>query len=178
MKIKALVPFSNGTISMEQYEVREVADSLGNELISAGIAVEIGGGGLPPVTASDAGKVLAVDNSGVWGAQEPIGKKFIVTLTPTALDLSGVADKTLNEVYDAYQAGMEIVAHIPYSGATVEAKLLQVIETGSYFPFFYWIAIETIQDKLMIFYNATSEDDPNPTQFNYSTLIYTLTPAT
>ena len=45
MKIKALVPFSNGTISMEQYEVREVTDTLGNQLIEAGVAIEIGGGG-------------------------------------------------------------------------------------------------------------------------------------
>lgn len=45
MKIKALVPFSNGTISMEQYEVREVTDTLGNQLIAAGVAIEIGGGG-------------------------------------------------------------------------------------------------------------------------------------
>ena len=57
MKIKALVPFSNGTISMEQYEVREVEDSLGNELISAGVAVEIGGGG-------SGGGVLVVHQSG------------------------------------------------------------------------------------------------------------------
>lgn len=44
MKIKALVQFSNGTISMEQYEVREVTDTLGNQLIAAGVAIEIGGG--------------------------------------------------------------------------------------------------------------------------------------
>ena len=44
MKIKALVPFSNGTLSMEQYQVAEVADTLGNQLIAAGVAIEIGGG--------------------------------------------------------------------------------------------------------------------------------------
>lgn len=57
MKIKALVPFSNGTISMEQYEVREVTDSLGNELISAGVAVEIGGG-------SGGGVLVVTDTDG------------------------------------------------------------------------------------------------------------------
>lgn len=45
MKIKALVPFSNGTLSMEQYQVAEVTDTLGNQLIAAGVAIEIGGGG-------------------------------------------------------------------------------------------------------------------------------------
>lgn len=45
MKIKALVPFSNGTLSMEQYQVAEVTDTLGNQLIEAGVAIEIGGGG-------------------------------------------------------------------------------------------------------------------------------------
>ena len=44
MKIKALVPFSNGTLSMEQYQVAEVTDTLGNQLIAAGVAIEIGGG--------------------------------------------------------------------------------------------------------------------------------------
>ncbi len=44
MKIKALVPFSNGTISMEQYEVKEVTDTIGEQLVAAGVAVEIGGG--------------------------------------------------------------------------------------------------------------------------------------
>ena len=45
MKIKALQPFSTGDFSMEQYEVREVTDTLGNQLIAAGVAIEIGGGG-------------------------------------------------------------------------------------------------------------------------------------
>lgn len=108
MKIKALVPFSTGTITMEQYEVREVTDSLGNELISAGVAVEIGGGGLPPVTASDNGKVLTANN-GVWGAQEPIGKKFIVTCTPFDETFTGgQMDKTVGEIKQAVDAGMEV----------------------------------------------------------------------
>ena len=136
------------------------------------------GGGLPEVTSADAGKVLAVDNSGVWGAQEPIGKKFIVTLTPTSLDLSGTANKTLNEVNSAYEAGMEIVARISYNGAVIEAKLVQVIHGGGYFPTFYWMAIDPQQNMQILAYNANNADDPNPTPFNYSTYIYTLTPAT
>ncbi len=56
MKIKALVPFSNGTLSMEQYQVAEVTDTLGNQLIAAGVAIEIGGGtggGVLAVTDTD-----------------------------------------------------------------------------------------------------------------------------
>lgn len=57
MKIKALVPFSTGTISMEQYEVKEVDEGDGRELIAAGVAVEIGGG-------SGGGVLVVTDTNG------------------------------------------------------------------------------------------------------------------
>lgn len=44
-KVKALVAFSNGVIAMEQYEVRELPTDMANDLIAAGICVEISGGG-------------------------------------------------------------------------------------------------------------------------------------
>ena len=71
----------------------------------------LGGGGssLPSVTPADAGKVLAVDNSGVWGAQNPIGKKFIVTCTPNDETFTGgLMDKTVGEIKQAVDAGMEV----------------------------------------------------------------------
>lgn len=40
------------------------------------------------------------------------GGKFIVTLTPTALDYSGTMDKTANEITAAYEAGQEIVFNV------------------------------------------------------------------
>lgn len=57
MKIKALVPFSTGTITMEQYEVKEVTDTIGEQLIAAGVAVEIGGG-------SGGGPLVVTDTNG------------------------------------------------------------------------------------------------------------------
>lgn len=56
MKVKALKPWSNGEISMEQYEVRDLPDVLAQNLIDAGIVVEIGGGsggGVLVVTGTD-----------------------------------------------------------------------------------------------------------------------------
>lgn len=56
MKVKALKPWSNGEISMEQYEVRDLPDALAQNLIDAGIVVEIGGGsggGVLDVTDTD-----------------------------------------------------------------------------------------------------------------------------
>ena len=60
--VKALVAFSNGVISMEQYEVRELPADMANDLIAAGICAEISGGsgGLPTPTAEDIGKVATV----------------------------------------------------------------------------------------------------------------------
>lgn len=44
-KVKALVAFSNGVISMEQYEVRELPTATADALIADGVCVEISGGG-------------------------------------------------------------------------------------------------------------------------------------
>lgn len=64
---------------------------------------------LPAVAAVDEGKVLTVNNSGVWGAQEPIGKKFIVTCTPSDETFTfGQMDKTVGEIKQAVDAGMEV----------------------------------------------------------------------
>ncbi len=71
-----------------------------------------------PSTASDVGavaanqgavnanKVLTVNSSGVV---VPEDNRFVVTLTPTAQDMSGVMDKTVAEIYAAYGAGKKIV---------------------------------------------------------------------
>lgn len=105
MKIKALVPFSNGTISMEQYEVREVTDTIGNELISAGVAVEIGGGssggGVLPVSIVTSGTELfrgtLPDVSGYAWRSSIVGhtENFFVDF---ACDLSGATYNELSAV--------------------------------------------------------------------------------
>lgn len=50
--VKALVAFSNGVISMEQYEVRDLPAEMANDLIAAGICAEVGGGGALVLTES------------------------------------------------------------------------------------------------------------------------------
>lgn len=53
MIVRCLKPFSTGTFAMEQYEIRDVDDTLAAKLISAGLVQEVGGG-------SGGGGVLAV----------------------------------------------------------------------------------------------------------------------
>lgn len=89
MKVKALVPWSNGEISMEQYEVRDLPDALAQNLIDAGIVVEIGGGGLPPVTASDNGKVLTAQASATKGAVI-VPEQTVELMGKTPVELTGV----------------------------------------------------------------------------------------
>ena len=75
--VKALVAFSNGVISMEQYEVRELPTDMANDLIAAGICVEAGGG-------SDGG-VLVVT----------------ATVEETTGEPTTTLDKTWQEIHDA-----------------------------------------------------------------------------
>lgn len=63
---------------------------------------------VPGVSVSENGFEL-VGKNGAWEKQ---AKKFIVTLTPTALDYSGTMDKTANEITAAYEAGQEIVFNV------------------------------------------------------------------
>lgn len=57
--------------------------------------------GLPAVTDVDAGKVLTVNNSGVWAAQTPASGGGVLVVT----DTDGTLDKTWQEIHDAMLVG-------------------------------------------------------------------------
>lgn len=105
-----------------------------------------------------------------------IGDKFIVTLTPTALDYSGTMDHTVAEIYAAYQAGMEIWFRIETSGI---GYLMEMAGTGNgapeaTYPSFNAIFIETGTDVMLAVYTSYTNDGTKQT---YATVIYSLTPA-
>lgn len=82
-------------------------------------------GAIPAPASPSAGQEL-VYVGGAWVAAD---KFFVVTLTPTSLDLSGVMDKTPAEIYDAWAIGKTIVFSIPSLGAFVVAT--QFIDMGN-----------------------------------------------
>ena len=133
------------------------------------------GGALPPITAADDGKVLTA-NSGVWGAQEPIGKKFIVTLTPTALDYSGTMDKTVEEITAAHEAGQEIVFRVMTSATSyMEVDCAaRYYANGATYPSFNAYIVDD-GGVLIYAYTETTNGGTNQTYF---TQVYSLTPAT
>ena len=132
-----------------------------------------GGSSLPPVTPSDNGKVLAVED-GAWAASER-GKKFLVTLTPTALDYSGTMDKTVAEIAAAYNAGQEIWFRIMMSSnAYVETPLTYCLNDGMDYPGFGTQAIEFNNGVLIVARIPSTNDGTTQT---YSTTVYALTPA-
>lgn len=70
--------------------------------------------------------------SGGSGGGTPADDRFVVTMTPTAADFSGVMDKTCAEITAAYEAGKDIWLNIDARSlgydifrvkATVEAKI-------------------------------------------------------
>ena len=169
---KAMVDAADGS-TPEELEPTERKEHWYKEIIDA-IKAGSGGASLPSVTSADAGKVLAVNNSGEWGAQEPIGKKFIVTLTPTALDYSGVMDKTVAEINVAYEAGQQIVFRTMMSATTyMDVDCTARYYDGTTYPSFCGYVVS---DNSLI-YAYTSATD-NGTRNDYDADIYTLTPAT
>lgn len=84
-----------------------------------------GSGGLPPVTASDSGKVLAVDNSGVWVAQTPTAGVGVLVVT----DTDGTLDKTWQEIHDAMTSGIVMVNIVDADGNEETLKTYIFIST-------------------------------------------------
>lgn len=139
-------------------------------------AIAQGGGGLPPVTASDAGKVATVDNSGVWGAQEPIGKPFVVTLTPTSADYSGTMDKTVAEIDAAYKAGRKIMFSVDTGAGVYYCNLSDIIVSSNSENVYPSFNANFVLSGffLKVLTGATSDGNTH----DYNTEVYTLTPAT
>ena len=133
-----------------------------------------GGSSLPPVTSSDNGKVLAVEN-GAWAASEQ-AKKFIVTLTPTSLDYSGTMDKTVAEIAAAYEAGMEIWFKVLLSATDyLEGALTAVRHFGSTSYDDYIGNIVIPSEGMLVTVETMGTNDG--TKQTYSTHVYALTPA-
>ena len=135
----------------------------------------LGGSGnaLPPITASDNGKVLTA-NSGVWGASDPIGKRFIVTLTINNTEpIEGTMDKTIGEIEAAYNAGrcVEFVLQTEMVLFVMPLQYVSVIDET-------WIAhFSAVTDSAMLYSGYTSgTSDKTSTDFGVD--IYALTPAT
>ena len=104
--------------------------------------------------------------------------RFIVTLTPTALDYSGTMDKTVAEINAAYEAGREIVFKvITAADAFVEVPCSAIgyyAHTG-YYPNFIANIIQYTNSVIIVAYTGDTGDGTKQT---YATEIYTLTHAT
>lgn len=126
---------------------------------------EGGGSGLPEVTSADNGKVLTVVG-GAWAAQQ---KKFVVTLTPTAPDMSGTMDKTGEEITAAYEAGKEIVLQIHDGNYNNILNVSYVIDGRPAYNELLFVALFVYNNMLVMIKTL---------EYGYDTAAYTLTPAT
>ena len=130
-----------------------------------------GGSSLPAVTSADNGSEMIVRNGG-WAMQK---KKFIVTLTPTALDYSGTMDKTGAEITAAYEAGQEIVFNVvgfPGFDHVYIPAAWCTYATGNTICSACATLVDVATGLQIIIY--TSDYGTNQT---YWTTIYSLTPA-
>ena len=99
---------------------------------------------------------------------------FIVTLTPTELDLSGTMDKTPEEINAAYNAGLRIRFYVPDIDASVDASEYIVLDVDGVPYVSVWANILYQDapgggDVLMNVQTSVSASE-------YSTYLYPLTP--
>ena len=102
--------------------------------------------------------------------------KFIVTLTPTALDYSGTMDKTVAEINAAYEAGQQLVLRVMMSATThMDVDCTARWFSNATYPSFNGFILSSDNGGTLIFAYTNATDDG--TKQTYSTDIYALTPA-
>lgn len=107
------------------------------------------------------------------GGSGTYGDKFVVNLTPTAVDYSGTMDHTVAEINAAYEAGMEIWFEIS-AGTITEQMFVDAVGYGSdTYPSFETKFIASGSLFVRFFTSMTNDG----TKQTYSAEIYTLTPA-
>lgn len=102
--------------------------------------------------------------------------RFIVTLTPTALDYSGTMDKTVAQINEAYEAGQEIVFRVMTSATEhMDVDCTARWHADTTYPSFNGFILSGDNDGTLIFAFTSATDDG--TKQTYGTTIYSLTPA-
>ena len=120
-------------------------------------------------------KVKSADLNNMEGGIDAAANPFIVTLTPTAEDMSGTMDKTVAEINAAYEAGKQIVFKMYTTGtAFIEVPVSLVGHDSRYtYPSFETSVIQAANNLLIYaLTGVTSEGSYNV----YGTTIYPLTP--
>lgn len=105
-----------------------------------------------------------------------VNEKFIVTLTPTALDYSGTMDKTVAEINAAYEAGQEIVFHVYTTASTYYEIGCTDVYFDQAFEYPRFCAVFVYDNANVIVKVSTPLGDDGTAQA-YGTTIYSLTPA-
>ena len=107
----------------------------------------------------------------VAGASKP----FVVTLTPTATNLSGTMDKTVGEINEAYQAGRKIVFKVTlptYGTFYLDCNTVYGGDDSDYLGF----EANVINWSEDLFINAGFPAQNDDGSYSYSTHTYSLTP--
>lgn len=106
--------------------------------------------------------------SGIAAAADP----FVVTLTPTSLDLSGIMDKTPQEITAAISAGKQVVFSIPVMDGTVPATQFMFNPGTEIYTAYANITYDSGNGTNLLQIGTDGE------QSIYSTAAFKLTPVT
>lgn len=120
-------------------------------------------------------KVKSADLNNMEGGIDAAANPFIVTLTPTAQDFSGVMDKTVSEIQAAHDLGKTIIFRI-VTGVNefVDIPCSFVAKFSAYtFMNFGSSFVYPSQSAMIVAQTMATDTD---TKNTYTTTIYPLTP--